>query len=259
MTLTDIVKNSFKYPLDVPKWAILSVLVIIGNLVIVLPFLFLIEEMNNEILSLISIIVSIFVLGYGISILRSSIDKSDNMPDFNIKNNFADGLKHIVVSFVYLIIPFLIFIALSYLMNITAYNFDLVTYSFTKTTLLNQTADSIYTVTETAAPTLNIIITLIISFVISLVFALFEIIGLCRLAKFNSLKEAFNFKVIVGELKQKGLKLFAGIIVIFLISFILSAVFAAFNLFSWGIIISLIGYAYLFIFHYRFIGLLYGE
>ena len=181
------------------------------------------------------------------------------MPDFNIKNNFADGLKHIVVSFVYLIIPFLIFIALSYLMNITAYSFDLVTYSFTKTTLLNQTADSIYTVTETAAPTLNIIITLIISFVISLVFALFEIIGLCRLAKFNSLKEAFNFKVIVEELKQKGLKLFAGIIVIFLISFILSAVFAAFNLFSWGIIISLIGYAYLFIFHYRFIGLLYGE
>lgn len=259
MTLTEIVKNSFKYPFDIPKWAILSILTIIGNLVIVLPFLFLIEEVNNGILSLVSIVVSIFVLGYGISILRSSIDKSDNMPDFNIKNNFTDGLKHIVVSFVYLIIPFLIFIALSYLMNITAYNFDLVTYSFTKTTVLNQTADSIYSVTETAVPTLNIIITLIISFVISLVFALFEIIGLCRLAKFNSLKEAFNFKVIVDELKQKGFKLFSGIIVICLISFVLSAVFAAFNLFSWGILISLIGYAYLFIFNYRFIGLLYGE
>ena len=228
MTLTEIVKNSFKYPFDIPKWAILSILTIIGNLVIVLPFLFLIEEVNNGILSLVSIIVSIFVLGYGISILRSSIDKSDNMPDFNIKNNFTDGLKHIVVSFVYLIIPFLIFIALSYLMNITAYNFDLVTYSFTKTTVLNQTADSIYSVTETAVPTLNIIITLIISF-------------------------------IAVELKQKGFKLFSGIIVICLISFVLSAVFAAFNLFSWGILISLIGYAYLFIFNYRFIGLLYGE
>ena len=208
---------------------------------------------------MISIIVSIFVLGYGISILRNSIDKSDDMPDFNIKNNFIDGLKHIVVSFIYLIIPFLIFVALSYLMNITAYNFDLVTFSFTKTTILNQTADSIYSITETATPTLNVIITLIITFIISVVFALFEIIGLCRLAKYNSLKEAFNFKIIVDELKQKGLKLLIGIIVLCIITILLSAILSIFNFISVGIIISLIGYAYLTIFNYRFIGLLYTE
>ncbi|MBO5150542.1 MAG: DUF4013 domain-containing protein, partial [Methanobrevibacter sp.] len=96
MELSNIIKSSFKYPFDIPKWAILSILTIIANLIIVLPFLFQIEEINNEILFLISIIVSIFVLGYGISILRNSIDKSDDMPDFNIKNNFIDGLKHIV-------------------------------------------------------------------------------------------------------------------------------------------------------------------
>lgn len=259
MELSNIIKSSFKYPFDIPKWAILSILTIIANLIIVLPFLFQIEEINNEILFLISIIVSIFVLGYGISILRNSIDKSDDMPDFNIKNNFIDGLKHLVVSFIYLIIPFLIFVALSYLMNITAYNFDLVTFSFTKTTILNQTADSIYSITETATPTLNVIITLIITFIISVVFALFEIIGLCRLAKSNSLKEAFNFKIIVDELKQKGLKLLIGIIVLCIITILLSAILSIFNFISVGIIISLIGYAYLTIFNYRFIGLLYTE
>lgn len=181
------------------------------------------------------------------------------MPNFNIKNNFIDGLKHMVVSFVYLIIPLLIFIALSYLMNITAYNFDLVTFSFTKTTILNQSTDSIYSVSQTAAPTLNIIITLIISFIISIVFALFEIIGLCRLAKFNSLKEAFNFKVIFKEFKQKCVKLLTGIIILCLISILLSAAFSIFNFFRVGIIISLIGYAYLTILNYRFIGLLYME
>ena len=102
MELTDIVKSSFKYPFDIPKWTVLSILTIIGNLAIVLPYLFQIEDMNIEILLLISILVSIFVLGYGISILRNSINKSDEMPDFNIKTNFIDGLKHIVVSFVYL-------------------------------------------------------------------------------------------------------------------------------------------------------------
>ncbi|MBO5150536.1 MAG: DUF4013 domain-containing protein, partial [Methanobrevibacter sp.] len=166
---------------------------------------------------------------------------------------------HLVVSFIYLIIPFLIFVALSYLMNITAYNFDLVTFSFTKTTILNQTADSIYSITETATPTLNVIITLIITFIISVVFALFEIIGLCRLAKYNSLKEAFNFKIIVDELKQKGLKLLIGIIVLCIITILLSAILSIFNFISVGIIISLIGYAYLTIFNYRFIGLLYTE
>ena len=144
-------------------------------------------------------------------------------------------------------------------MNITAYNFDLVTFSFTKTTILNQTADSIYSITETATPTLNVIITLIITFIISVVFALFEIIGLCRLAKYNSLKEAFNFKIIVDELKQKGLKLLIGIIVLCIITILLSAILSIFNFISVGIIISLIGYAYLTIFNYRFIGLLYTE
>ena len=257
MELSDIVKSSFKYPFDIPKWAILSILTIIGNLLIVFPFLFQSEYENFELLLLIRIIVLIFVLGYGISILRNSINKSEDMPNFNIKNNFIDGLKHLVVSFVYLIIPFLIFVGLSYLMNITTYGFDFVTFSFTKTTILNQTTGSV--VMETVPPTLNIIITLIISFIISLIFALSEIIALCRMAKFNSLKEAFNFKVIIDELKQKGLKLLIGIIVLCIITILLSAIFSIFNLVRVGLIISLIGYAYLTIFNYRFIGLLYTE
>ena len=248
MELSDIVKSSFKYPFDIPKWAILSILTIIGNLLIVFPFLFQSEYENFELLLLIRIIVLIFVLGYGISILRNSINKSEDMPNFNIKNNFIDGLKHLVVSFVYLIIPFLIFVGLSYLMNITTYGFDFVTFSFTKTTILNQTTGSV--VMETVPPTLNIIITLIISFIISLIFALSEIIALCRMA---------NFKIIVDELKQKGLKLLIGIIVLCIITILLSAIFSIFNLVRVGLIISLIGYAYLTIFNYRFIGLLYTE
>ena len=61
MELSDIVKSSFKYPFDIPKWAILSILTIIGNLLIVFPFLFQSEYENFELLLLIRIIVLIFV------------------------------------------------------------------------------------------------------------------------------------------------------------------------------------------------------
>ena len=79
-------------------------------------------------------------------------------------------------------------------------------------------------------------------------------------AKTNSIKEAFNFKNIYTEFKQKGAKILIGIIIICIISTILGMIFALLNTsFSSGIIISIIGYAYLTILNYRFIGLLYNS
>lgn len=269
MNLIENIKSSFKYPFsNIKQWAILSILFIIGNLIILcgldarylgVDLLYHIVEPNIDIFTIISIIVSIYVLGYCISILKKSIEKSDEMPDFNIKNNFINGLKHIIISFVYLIIPILIFFGLAYLMNVTNYAFDLQTFSFMKLTF-NETTNYIETSMQTATPTLNVIITLIISFIIFLIFAILEIIGLCRLAKTDSLKESFNFKAISEEFKEISVRLLIGIIIVSIISIVLGMIFSIFNLsFAAGIIISIIGYAYLTILNYRFIGLLYNS
>lgn len=269
MNLIENIKSSFKYPFsNIKQWAILSILFIIGNLIILcgldarylgVDVLYHIVEPNIDIFTIISIIVSIYVLGYCISILKKSIEKSDEMPDFNIKNDFINGLKHIIISFVYLILPILIFFGLAYLMNVTNYAFDLQTFSFMKLTF-NETANYIETSMQTATPTLNVIITLIISFIIFLIFAILEIIGLCRLAKTDSLKEAFNFKAISEEFKESSIRLLIGIIIVSIISIVLGMIFSIFNLsFAAGIIISIIGYAYLTILNYRFIGLLYNS
>lgn len=49
MELSDIVKSSFRYPFDIQKGIIISILTIIGNLAIVLPFLLQIEDFNINI------------------------------------------------------------------------------------------------------------------------------------------------------------------------------------------------------------------
>jgi len=263
MNLYRKIKISLKYPFsNVKKWLILFVLFVIANL-LVLPKYYTFTEIFlkiDVIWSFISIIITIFTLGYCISIIKNSIDYSDEMPSFNIKSDFINGLKHILVSFVYLLIPILVFVVLANVMNVTAYSFDLVTFSFTKTSVINETPNYIETMVESAFPTFNVWITLIVSLVIFLIFELFEIIGICRLAKFNSIKEAFNFKIVFEEFKQKATKLLIGVVILLIISVILSFIFSIFNM---GVVIgpyiSILGYAYLFIFHYKFIGLLYAS
>ena len=262
MNLVENIKSSFKYPfLNIKQWAVLSVLFIIANIIVWSGFymIYPIFEKIPEIWFFISVIVSIFVLGYSISILRNSIDHSDDMPGFSIKNDFINGLKHILVSLIYLLVPILVFIALANIMNVTAYSFDLTTFSFTKTVVINETPEYIESMAEQASPTLNVGITLVVSFIFFLIFGFFEIIGLCRLAKCNSIKEAFNFRIVIEEFKEKFSNLLIGIIVLCVISIVLSFIFSLFNILIIGSFISLIGYAYLSIFTYKFIGQLYSS
>lgn len=267
------IKNSFRYPfLNSTHWLILGIFLIIGNLMIVISFLnigFTWEgdfniEYFSDVLMIISVIVTILVLGYAINIIANSIVKSDEMPMFNIKNDFINGLKHILVLFVYFIVPILICVGVSVLLNTTSYYFDLTSFSFLNSVVLSETSGYVETLAMEADFTLNLIITIIISLILFFIFGLFESVAVCRLAKYGSLKESFNFKEVLREVKLSTLKLLLGLLFIFLISVILGFIFSLINMFivpglRVGIIISLIGYAYLIIFNYRYLGLLYTE
>ena len=69
-------------------------------------------ELGNEIISsvlgLIGVIASLITLGYGVSVVKNAIIKSDEIPDFDLQTNIVDGLKMAVISIVYYIIPFVI-------------------------------------------------------------------------------------------------------------------------------------------------------
>ena len=258
---TTFLKDSFKYPFhNILDWIKLTILVIIGNLMIVFSLIVINEMLFEKILSyvlifiIMSILALIFVLGYGIEIIKHSMSKSRTMPDFKVIDIFVFGLKHIVISFVYLIIPILAYMALSQVLGVGDYNFDLTFFSFSKVTVINST-ESI--MEGPVMPTLNLIVTLIISFAIFLIFKPFEIIGISRLVTTSSFRQAFNLKSVWSEVKCLKKDLVLAILVFFSVFLILGFVLSIFNHFSFGIFLSLFGYAYLIIFYYRFIGLIY--
>lgn len=199
----DIVKKSFTYPFsNISKLIVIVILVFLSNCMVLISLSDISEELFSQflasdwaiVLTIISIVIQIYLLGYGVSILKNSTN--DRMPDFNVKMNFINAFKYIAVSIIYLIVPFLIFIALSYVMGVNNYNFDLVTFSFTHTTYINSDTSVI----STAIPTFEVILVLVVSFILFLIFGLFEIVGICRLAKFDSLKEAISFKKYLKKL-----------------------------------------------------------
>lgn len=261
----DIFKDALTYPLLNKKYLLLMFfLLIVGNLFFIYPlfinyFIFYDEDFFMRIgliLVILSVIFGIFIFGYCVSIVKNSISSTSEMPKILDRNNVIYSFKHLIVSFVYFLIPTLIFVGLAYMMNLTSYGFDFAYFQFLKTIPVSENEDILMAV----SPTFEVLITIIISSVIFLIFSLFEIVAVCRLAEYDSLRESFNFKAVLSKVKNSFLKLFMGILFIILFSLCLGYVFSFFNsLFLFGIFISIIGYTYLIIVNYRFIGLLYSD
>lgn len=264
MNLTNQVKDSLKYPFfNISKWMILSVLVIIGNLLTVVSIQIWDDALFEKIMAsdlvliftVIFFIITIYILGYAIGIVKCSIDLEGHMPSFNVKNDFINGLEHAVILLFYLIIPFIFYIAMSFAMGVNMYGFDFISFSFTETVILTANESIMF---ETI-PSLNVWIVLIISFVVFLIFGLFEVSSLCRFAKTGSLKESFNFKDVWVDVKKSSVKLALGICVICVTTLILGFLLSFWPILPFGILIFYIGYSFLIIFKYRLLGLIYME
>ena len=57
---------------------------------------------------LIAFILNIFIFGYGVSVTKANIDGATNVPNFDFVKNFVDGIKAIVLYFIYYVIPLII-------------------------------------------------------------------------------------------------------------------------------------------------------
>jgi len=115
--------------------------------------------------ALLSIIISIFIAGYALSIIRKTIDLEDEIPDFSWKKNMVDGLKVYILEIVYYLIPIIIIII----------------GLFTPLSVLTW---------------IGSILTLIVSFLIP--------IATARLAETDKLAEAINIKKVVNKLDEIG-------------------------------------------------------
>lgn len=217
----------------------------------------------NILLYIISFLVSIFILGYGFSIIKNTINNPQKSPNFNIKSNFTDGLKVFLINVIYFLIPFL---ALILIFSYVFYPFD---YMGTILVLILNSC-SILVVTVFLDFTLFNIIPFIIAFTINLVIpsimvilSLFQLIAIARFADKKDFKSSFNLKEIMGDIKNIGWKKYIIFIIClyglyFLISFITTFLIVL-PLFLQVILMYLIFYPYLIFISSRAVGLIYSE
>lgn len=225
MDIGEIVSDSIKYPTS--DW----------KKVLILGLLFLISFL----------IVPIFlVMGYGFRALKASIAGAEDLPEFDEWGDmFVDGLKVIVVQFVYFLIPGLIFLIGSWAAIAAMF-----------------AGASTGTVTDPTAFIGIISGTAIIGGIIAIIFGLIATIALANMAYNDSeLGAAFRFSEIMEIISQIGwVDYIIWYVVIIIISMIIGFIAGILNIIPiLGFLIAvLVVYPYMQLFFYRALALLYA-
>ena len=247
MDFGEIFSDSFKYPLNNFK-----IFLIIGFVLVVTQLIsqFSAVLYDNLALStflaiiggLLGIFSAIFINGYLLSDLRSTIDLNDKMPEIDIKNNLIEGLKYLVLGFVYVVVCIVIFAIFAIL---AALSVEYIHWAIG-------------------------FILLVLAFFVTIIFGMFLTIARSRLAAFESLSEALNIAETWNDIKKIGIAnyiiwliiLAVIIFVIFLILFFILVMFGVAVGPIGIIILSILGTflitPYVAFFENRALGLLYA-
>ena len=266
MNLREIIMDAIKFPIsDTRKFLIFCALIIIMSLSTVLPSYGVKDSTLSLILTLVTLIVAIIVLGYCVEVIKSGADGDDTLPDFDYVKQFVNGIKALILDIIYFIIPAIITI-------IVASATGLFT-SFTKIVYISidamsKNANNLTTIMA-AVPktTMNtftnaLTITLIVAIILFIIFSLMSFTGLVRFAKTGSGTEGLRFRQILRDMAKVGLlKIIVTLIVIYIIAFALIFVIGLIGLIPYiGVFIGIfVGVPFVILFLYRAIGLLYAD
>ena len=277
METMDIIKEAFLFPSqNLEKLAIYIVItfvvgILIGGGVILTAFGAYGGEFIYVILSLIliiiGIIVSFIISGYQLGILKSGIDQVPEAPSFDWKNDLINGIKMLIVSIVYFIIPMIITLIIALITNIPGQFIDLFEQAAVApanvTAATNATAPVVSGVSDAAMAALgtSIAITAIIAAVLFIIFAFLHTMGESRLANTGSLGEALNIPEAFKDITRIGVGKVVAVIILMIvvvsvISGILGYIYGQVPQLS---ILSVIVTPYLTFFAQRATGLLYSD
>lgn len=236
MGLTDIFSDAISYPFsNITNFLIVGVLAVLASLSSILSSL---GVQSSIILVLALIIGFIFTLifsGYGVSVIKRTIEGSNDFPDIDLMANLIDGIKALIISIVYMIIPTIIAFALAAIFGVIGAGID------------------------------HIIATMgiasIIIFLVFVLFGIFEVIALAKFADTGSIGAAINIGEVFGDVTRIGiLKIIIFIIILMILAFVVMFIIGVLALIPIiGIIIAtLLAGAFLALFSNRALGLLYA-
>ena len=120
MNVTELIKDSLKYPVsDWKKIIVLGIIIVIGGLSSLLNLIGVTNEGVILIFFIIGLISGLLVNGYLFKIIKTSLDNENRLPKFNDwKNLLIDGVKVFLTFILYLILPpFVIFFIILIIMG----------------------------------------------------------------------------------------------------------------------------------------------
>ena len=275
MEIIDIIKEAFIFPSqNLEKLAIyIALMFVMGILAVGGVFTGVFAVVNNSlyfiltaILVIVAILVSFIISGYQIGIVKSGIDQVDDAPSFDWLNDLVTGIKLLVVSIVYFIIPTIIVAIMALVTNIPGQLIEIgkqVSVSPANATAVASGAMPIATISDAAAASLgtSIAITTIIGFVLFIIFAFLHTMAEARLANTGSLSDAVNVVEAFKDITRIGV---GKVIAVILLSIIVVAVIQGILGYIYGqipqlSIISIIVTPYFAFFTNRVTGLLYSD
>ena len=139
-------------------------------------------------LGVVSLIISLFIMGYQYNIVKFSIEKKEDLPGFsNILGMLVNGIKYLIVTLAYNIIPILVL------------------------------ACGLILVRDSS-------VLLVIGLISALLFIIaffLQVMALNNMVAHDSLKKAFDFREIIGNISNLGWGKYIGIILFTLIVYMI--------------------------------------
>lgn len=255
MSISSIFNNALRFPFgNIEKWLVLGILLILGGLSSILISFGIDLGVASIITSIISLIAGLIVSGYSLAIIRDTIHGHNQLPSFDIAENFVDGIKVFILGIVYSIIPVIVFFALLIVTGAAEAFIE----------IINLTMGGATTVPSDLALGFagSLGITLIISLIVLIIFSLFSTIAMCRLANTGRFSQGFAFSEIIDDFKRIGVGSFIVwwiVLVIISVILVLISVFISAIPYIGYIISILIIYSFITIFASRATGLIYSN
>lgn len=254
MSISSIFNNALRFPFgNIEKWLVLGILLILGGLSSILISFGIDLGVASIITSIISLIAGLIVSGYSLAIIRDTIHGHNQLPSFDIAENFVDGIKVFILGIVYSIIPVIVFFALLIVTGAAESFIEIINLSIGGAVVPSDLALSFVG---------SIGITFIISLIVLIIFSLFSTIAMCRLANTGRFSQGFAFSEIIDDFKRIGVGSFiVWLIVLVIISVILVLISVFISAIPYiGYIVSiLIIYSFMTIFASRATGLIYSN
>lgn len=273
MDVIEIIKDAFVFPSKDFKilliYVLLSVIAgvfsVFGTLVSLLGFVVPECFMWGGMAAIVSMLIGWVLYGYLVSVIKSGIERSDEVPQFEWWENFITGFNNFIVTIVYFLIPAFIVVLVGYITNIYA-NFMVVCEEiYLQTYGVYSGASSAFVVDAISNAMVNLMIslavTITVAVVVFIIFSFLQTMAEARLANTGSLSEALNVFEAAKDIKRIGVGkvivlIILIIIIIAVIEIVLSAIFSLLPILS---ILSIIVTPYLAFFAQRAVGLLYSD